>query len=360
MNCHSFFVFVPTLLKAIKKKKNIEAPLPPLTTPHASQRQTGRVGDMAKVKKRKASPIWDYFQYSSETDRSVCMVEEDGKVCGTQLKGKNPTNLKVHLRSYHKDANCRYLAQLAASASPIEARAESSRSGETPKLFDFLKCRKDSWSVNSQEHSKREEALVNLFVHTGMSTRLCETPAFKEYSCALEPKFRVPGAARLNNLISGRMGNAKKRLKEILKDARKLTLCVDGWSKKGLTASFLGVSACFYHPPGGRVYHALLSLHRLDHPHTGECIARCIDETMVAWDIVGDKVLLVVTDNGSNIVKAVRLLSERPRQEIEPSAHSTRLPPGDGLDDVSWEEEEPESESDEENGDISESRDFGE
>ncbi|TKS75680.1 hypothetical protein D9C73_010159 [Collichthys lucidus] len=79
---------------------------------------------------------------------------------------------------------------------------------------------------------------------------------------------------------------------------------------------------------------------------------------MVAWDIVGDKVLLVVTDNGSNIVKAVRLLSEKPRQEIEPSAHSTRLPPGDGLDDVSWEEEEPESESDEENGDISESGDF--
>ncbi|KAE8287261.1 G-protein coupled receptor family C group 6 member A Precursor [Larimichthys crocea] len=133
-----------------------------------AERQTGRVGDMAKVKKRKASPIWDYFQYSSETDRSVCMV--------------------------------------------------------------------------------------------------------------------------------------------------------GGWE--------------------------------------GECIARCIDETMVAWDIVGDKVLLVVTDNGSNIVKAVRLLSERPRQEIEPSAHSTRLPPGDGLDDVSWEEEEPESESDEENGDISESGDF--
>ncbi|TKS88171.1 hypothetical protein D9C73_023399 [Collichthys lucidus] len=169
----------------------------------------------------------------------------------------------------------------------------------------------------------------------------------------------APMTPRSQNFNRGGWGTQKKGLKEILKDARKLTLCVDGWSKKGLTASFLGVSACFYHPPGGRVYHALLSLHRLDHPHTGECIARCIDETMVAWDIVGDKVLLVVTDNGLNIVKAVRLLSERPRQEIEPSAHSTRLPPGDGLDDVSWEEEEPESESDEENGDISESGDFG-
>ncbi|TKS81526.1 hypothetical protein D9C73_015631 [Collichthys lucidus] len=231
-----------------------------------------------------------------------------------------PVTHRIHPEpalSYHKDGNCRYLAQLAAIGSPIEARAESSRSGETPKLFDFLKCRKDSWSVNSQEHSKREEALVNLFVHTGMSTRLCETPAFKEYSCALEPKFRVPG----------------ERKKKVERNPER----------------------CQKANPMRR----WMDLHRLDHPHTGECIARCIDETMVVWDIVGDKVLLVVTDNGSNIVKAVRLLSERPRQEIEPSAHSTRLPPGDGLDDVSWEEEEPESESDEENGDISESGDFG-
>ncbi|TKS80431.1 hypothetical protein D9C73_013336 [Collichthys lucidus] len=43
---------------------------------------------------------------------------------------------------------------------------------------------------------------------------------------------------------------------------------------------------------------------------------------------------------------------------VKKSTHSTRLPPGDGLDDVLWEEEEPESESDEENGDISESGDF--
>lgn len=65
------------------------------------------------------------------------------------------------------------------------------------------------------------------------------------------------------------------------------------------------VSACFYHPPQGQVYHALLNLHQLEHPHTGESIAHCIDQTLDAWGTGEDKVLIIVTDNGSNIVKAV-------------------------------------------------------
>ncbi|KAK7156972.1 hypothetical protein R3I94_006889 [Phoxinus phoxinus] len=77
----------------------------------------------------------------------------------------------------------------------------------------------------------------------------------------------------------------------------------------------MGVSACFYHPPRGQVHHALLNLHHLEHPHTGESIARCINQTLDAWGIREDKVLLIVTDNGSNIVKAVRLLRDKKREQ---------------------------------------------
>ncbi|KAK5851460.1 hypothetical protein PBY51_023011 [Eleginops maclovinus] len=110
------------------------------------------------------------------------------------------------------------------------------------------------------------------------------------------------------------MKTATEKLEDLVREARRLTLCVDGWSKRGPTAAFLGVSASFYHPPTGKAQHALLNLHRLDHPHTGESIARCIDLTLERWDISDDKVLLVVTDNGSNIVKAIRLLPDREEQ----------------------------------------------
>lgn len=64
--------------------------------------------------------------------------------------------------------------------------------------------------------------------------------------------------------------------------------------------------------------HVLLNLHRLDHLHTGESIAGCIDLTLETWGINEDKVLLVITDNGSNIVKAVRLLWDQEGHVIGP------------------------------------------
>ena len=50
--------------------------------------------------RKRHSPIWDYFEYDSMIDKSKCIVmSTDGNICGMQLKGKNPTNLKVHFRS---------------------------------------------------------------------------------------------------------------------------------------------------------------------------------------------------------------------------------------------------------------------
>ncbi|KAJ8333850.1 hypothetical protein SKAU_G00411690 [Synaphobranchus kaupii] len=45
-----------------------------------------------------------------------------------------------------------------------------------------------------------------------------------------------------------------------------------------------------------------------------EAIADCMDRTLETWGITKDKVLLIVTDNGSNIVKAVKLL----RRDADP------------------------------------------
>lgn len=155
---------------------------------------------------------------------------------------------------------------------------------------------------------------INNYIYFQCSNPHCGRPIFGSTILSenlLDPNFKLPGAARVNNLIGAKMEQAKEKLKEILRDVRKVTICVDGWTKRGLTASFMGLSACFYHPPGGQVYHTLLNLHRMEHPHTGESIARCITETLERWDIGENKVLLIVTDNGSNIVKAVRLLRDR-------------------------------------------------
>lgn len=66
---------------------------------------------------RKQSPAWDLFEYDSQIARSKCLVVEGDKICRVLLKGKNPTNLKVHLGSSHKLANCENLDQVASGHS---------------------------------------------------------------------------------------------------------------------------------------------------------------------------------------------------------------------------------------------------
>ena len=96
----------------------------------------------------------------------------------------------------------------------------------------------------------------------------------------------------------------------MINHTRKVTICLDGWTKKGLTASFLGVSGCFYDTTIDKTRHAFLNLIELQHPHTGEMLAECLKKCLDQWGIRENQVMLIVSDNGSNMVKAIRLLQE--------------------------------------------------
>ena len=95
------------------------------------------------------------------------------------------------------------------------------------------------------------------------------------------------------------------------------TLTADIWTKKNLSASFLGVACCFYDRNTGSPQHALLNLHTIKHPHTGRMIVDKIEEIIETWHIDKMKVLLIITDNGSNMQKAIKELRVQDELEID-------------------------------------------
>ena len=107
------------------------------------------------------------------------------------------------------------------------------------------------------------------------------------------------------------------KLKDVLASCRRVAICLDGWSKKGLSSSFLGISANFYDVHSHKPQHALLALDKLQHPHTGEMLANSLDKCLTDWGIPEQKIMLIVSDNGANMVKAIRLLRERNQGELE-------------------------------------------
>ena len=55
--------------------------------------------------RKQDSPVWEYFLYISVANMSECLCKNSvtGDHCNKSIKGKNPTNLRTHLASHHKE-----------------------------------------------------------------------------------------------------------------------------------------------------------------------------------------------------------------------------------------------------------------
>jgi hypothetical protein len=123
-----------------------------------------------------------------------------------------------------------------------------------------------------------------------------------------------------------------------------VSICLDGWTKKGLSYSFLGISACFFEPNLSKVCHVLIGLATMSHPHTGDAIAKELISCLTKWGIDGKKVLMVVTDNGANIVKAVGMLDQL-ENDTRSGQDGTTITAGETCDDDCESSSETESET---------------
>jgi len=111
----------------------------------------------------------------------------------------------------------------------------------------------------------------------------------------------------------------KEKIKQNLATARRITTGLDIWTKKGLTASFLGISACYFNPEDNKAEHKLLNLKEMVHPHTAESISTLVEESMEEWGIPREKVLTTITDNGSNMVASFHTHAEVAISSVEDS-----------------------------------------
>src|SRR6218665_3635016 len=146
--------------------------------------------------RKKESPVWEFFKYCTETDKSVCQVR-DGKTeekCGTALSGKNSSNLISHLQRLHKEAHAEYLEKHsekdkaktalnskchAADSSPAVVSTKSMViTRKTQTIQDCFSKRHVTWSSVSSDHLQREKSVVNMLVESGYPVTMCDLPLF--------------------------------------------------------------------------------------------------------------------------------------------------------------------------------------
>lgn len=121
----------------------------------------------------------------------------------------------------------------------------------------------------------------------------------------VDRRLTVPKKTKMSNLIETQYGRERQKFKERLAAALRVSIGLDLWTKKELTASFLAVSACYFCGEKCKPEHILLALEQVAHPHTAQSIKACLDKCMQEWAIPKEKILTVITDNRSNMESKV-------------------------------------------------------
>ena len=271
--------------------------------------------------RKQESVVRDYFKQDVVSNTSECkVVKEGGTVCGRIFSGRNSTNAKVHLKSYHKSEYAEFLKKEALLSTHTESKNKTrpiaSMSGgnaaheaSTSNLKNYIREPK-TWSAESTESKNRDDALVRMVIDCGLPMSIVEKESFKQFCKALDDKYRVPARKKLNMLFQTKFNNCVENMKEAVTSCRRVTIGMNIWTKKSYTASYLGITVCLYHPKLHKSMHVLLNLFTVDHPHTGEMISNKLDECLRTWNTERKKIMLIVTDNGSNMKKAIKTLNE--------------------------------------------------
>lgn len=151
----------------------------------------------------KDSPVWDFFIYCKETDKSLHNIldPKTEKSCGTALLGKISSNLISHLQQIHKVAYSEYQEKHSEKDKAktglkrkFHAAVSDSAAISTEKTQTLQAClskRHVTWPTNSMEHQQREWSVVNMLVDSGYPVTMVDHLSFRVMM--QDPKFKLPG-----------------------------------------------------------------------------------------------------------------------------------------------------------------------
>jgi hypothetical protein len=155
--------------------------------------------------------------------------------------------------------------------------------------------------------------------------------AFREFIRACEPGFQIPCEKTAKNLIHEAYNWSKDQLLNLLgSTVISIHLTTDLWTAKsnhgyiGVTATWLTSDFTFHE--------VLLACNHLEYPHTGEVIRDELMRIIEQWRLQ-NTIFTISTDNASNMIKSVRILSESlPLIKRQPcAAHTLQLSVQEGL-----------------------------
>ena len=173
--------------------------------------------------------------------------------------------------------------------------------------------------------------LVIFIIKFVQPLNILQNDAFRDFVHGCEPGFRIPCEKTVKNLIHEAYVWSSDQLMNLLNNTvTSVHLTTDLWTARskhgylGVTVTWLSSDFTFYE--------VLLACNHLEYPHTGEAVSNELNQIINKW-YLKNTIFTISTDNGSNMVKAINILSNSlPTVKRNPCAvHTLQLSVKEGL-----------------------------
>ena len=138
---------------------------------------------------------------------------------------------------------------------------------------------------------------------------ITEDPNFKDFIAEINPEVKLPSRSTVMRDCSLLTKMVQERIKSALENAKKVSVTVDIWSSVKCKNSYIGLTVHLFNHDSKKREAYRIACRKFDVAHTGENIARKINSILSEYGI-SSKVFYCLSDNGSNMKKGIRLLSE--------------------------------------------------
>ncbi len=222
------------------------------------------------------------------------MKEARCKTCQKKYKVTrgNTTTLWRHARDSHKKEL-------------QDAQEEGKAKGTQPTLKQILEKRTERYDQGSERKKLLDMTVARMIAQDLQPLSVVEDQGFITLCRALDKKFQLPCRRTLRNVLIPKLfKKVQEEVKAKLSGVTSVCITTDLWTSNS-NASFMAATSHYWNPKSGGLESTVLDCHRIKGSHTADLISQELGKVLQGYNI-REKVLTSVTDNGSNIMKAVQ------------------------------------------------------
>ncbi|XP_066590570.1 E3 SUMO-protein ligase ZBED1-like [Prorops nasuta] len=161
-----------------------------------------------------------------------------------------------------------------------------------------------SFEVGGQKANEITNAIILMIAKDNCTLSTVEKKGFQKLMKAVAPMYKIPSRKCITQLIEEKYSVLSTVVRERLSSLEHICLSTDIWTDTINTKSYIGITV--HYVWGETLKSATFSIMDLSERHTAQNIGEWILEILEIWHINKETIVAIVSDNASNMTKAIK------------------------------------------------------